>query len=320
MKKFSIAVLAILSVSLVLGFIILFEGSTTNLSVWWKEKFRNSDWVFSSPYKDRRIDSDLLHFESANKIEFIDRHLFWRGSGAIAIPSLTEENQLHEVVVHNGGKGYSDQVIARVTGVMADEFELGPVVVENGVIKKVGIVKADAAWSRIPLAFCNDEKFPFSGTTEKKYPGGQVITETKYLSGVLHGKVRKFNEIGIPLFEKDYLHGEKEGTHIYWYPKPLDPEGYKPKETDTEPTLWLTLRKKAKVKFGRDSDVNEANSWVVTQYRLEGGKFQVRLLEHWKKNLKHGLFEGYDKNYYQTFESEFAHGHRIKHKTFDKNK
>ena len=147
MKKFSIAVLAILSVSLVLGFIILFEGSTANLSVWWKEKFRNSDWVFSSPYKDRRIDSDLLHFESANKIEFIDRHLFWRGSGAIAIPSLTEENQLHEVVVHNGGKGYSDQVIARVTGVMADEFELGPVVVENGVIKKVGVVKAAATWS-----------------------------------------------------------------------------------------------------------------------------------------------------------------------------
>jgi len=324
MKKFLIAFLSVLSVSLLLGFIILFEGNTNNLSVWWKEQTRNSDWIYSSPYKERRVDSGDVHLEKANKIEFFDKHLFWKGSGAIAIPELGKEEVLSKIIIQSGGAGYSEQVVAKVTGAMANEFKLGPVVVEKGKIVSVPVVKG-SNWKHIPLAFYKEEKFPFSGTTEKKFPSGQIITESQYLSGVLHGQVKKYYEQGVPEFQKDYVNGLKQGTHIFFYPKPIDPENYTPPKdnvSESLPTLWLKLRKEAKDKFGRENGGQDANAWVVEQYTLprNGGKFQVRLLEHWKKNRKHGLFEGYDKNFYQTFESEFADGRRITHKTFDKNK
>jgi len=322
MKKLLVVLVSVFGVSLLMGFIIIFEGNFANVTIWWKEITRNSDWIYYSPYKERRVESDRLHFEEANSIVFIDKHLFWKGSRAYAEPEISEDNILQKVILKSGGSGYSDQVIAKVTGAMANEFDLGPVTVVNGKITEVGIKKA-TTWNFIPLAFCEDEKFAFSGTAEEKYPSGQIIEESKYLSGVLHGKVRKYNEKGIPLHEKDYVKGEKHGTHIYWYPKPLDPDDYKPtKGSDSEslPTLWLKLRKQAKDKYGRDFGKQKPNEWVVDNYKLKGGKFPVKLLEHWQDNLKHGLFEGYDKDFDQTFESEYDKGHRIKHKTFGKNK
>ena len=324
MKRFIIAFLSVLTVSLLLGFIIQFEGSLDNFSIWWKELTRDSESLPGSPYKERRVDSDEVHFEKANVIEFVDKHLFWKGSGAIAIPELGKDDKLFNIIIQSGGAGYSEQVVAKVSGAMANKFELGPVVVEKGRIVSVPVIKG-SKWNFIPLAFYKEEKFPFSGTMEKKFPSGQIITESQYLSGVLHGQVKKHNELGIPVFKKDYVKGLKHGTHIFFYQKPVDPENYKPPaDSDSEslPTLWLKLRKEAKDKFGREYGGQDANAWVVEQYTLprNGGKFQVRLLEHWKNNTKHGLFEGYDKNFYQTFESEFTDGRRITHKTFDKNK
>ena len=51
------------------------------------------------------------------------------------------------------------------------------------------------------------------------------------------------------------------------------------------------MHSKAKEKFESD---HESNQWVVKNYRLKGGSFQLKLLEHWHQNLKHGLFEGFD--------------------------
>ncbi len=324
MKKFMIAFLSVLTVSLLLGFIIQFEGSSDNFSIWWKELTRGSENLPGSPYKERRVDSDNVHFKKANEIEFVDKHLFWKGSGAIAVPELGKDDLLTNIIIQRGGTGYSEQVVAKVTGAMANEFELGPVVVEKGQIVSVPVKKA-SKWNFIPLAFHKEEKFPFSGTMEKTFPSGQIITESQILSGVLHGQVKKYNELGIPVFRKDYVEGLKHGTHIFFYPKPIDPENYKPPaDSDSEslPTLWLKLRKEAKDKFGREYGGQESNAWVVAQYLLprNGGKFQVRLLEHWKNNVKHGLFEAYDKEFFQTFESEYKDGRRIKHQTFDKNK
>lgn len=324
MKRFLIALLSVLTVSLLLGFIILFNGDWNNFTNWWKQLTRDSESLPGSPYKERRVDSDEVHFEEANEIVFVDKHLFWKGSGAIATAELGKNGHLTKIIIQSGGAGYSDQVVAKVAGAMASEFELGPVVVEKGRIVSVPVIKG-SKWNFIPLAFYKEEKFPFSGTTEKKFPSGQIITEAQYLSGVLHGQVKKYNEQGIPVFKKDYVEGLKHGTHIFFYPKPIDPENYKPPaDSDSEslPTLWLKLRKEAKDKFGREFGGQKANAWVVQQYLLarNGGKFQVRLLEHWKNNVEHGLFEGYDKNFYQTFESEWKNGRRIKHQTFDKNK
>jgi hypothetical protein len=324
MKRFIIAFLAVLPISLILGFIILFEGNLDNALEWWTEWTRDSESLPGSPYNERRVDSGEMHFEKANEIEFVDKHLFWKGSSAIAIPELGKNDVLTKITILSGGSGYSEQVVAKVTGAMANEFELGPVVVDKGQIVSVSVINA-SKWNLVPLAFHKEEKFPFSGTTEKKFPSGQIITESPFLSGVLHGQVKKYSDQGIPVFKKDYVKGLKHGTHIFFYPKPVDPENYKPAAengSESLPTLWLKLRKEAKDKFGREYGSQKANKWVVEQYTLprHGGDFQVRLLEHWKNNLKHGLFEGYDKNFYQTFESEYVDGRRIKHKTFDKNK
>ena len=72
-------------------------------------------------------------------------------------------------------------------------------------------------------------------------------------------------------------------------------------------------------KFGSEFGSNEANKWVVNKFKLEGGSFQVKLLEHWKNNLKHGLFEGFDAKSNKTFKDEYRMGLRIKHQTFDKS-
>ena len=64
----------------------------------------------------------------------------------------------------------------------------------------------------------------------------------------------------------------------------------------------------------------ESNEWVIDTYKMEGGSFGVKLLEHWHHNLKHGLFEGFDEFGNKTFKDEYKQGLRIKHRTFDKTK
>ena len=84
--------------------------------------------------------------------------------------------------------------------------------------------------------------------------------------------------------------------------------------------MWIFLQTEAKEKFGPAYGSHASNQWVVKNYRLKGGSFQVRLLEHWKNNLKHGLFEGFDEFSNKTFKDEFKNGLRIKHQIFDKQK
>ena len=55
-------------------------------------------------------------------------------------------------------------------------------------------------------------------------------------------------------------------------------------------------------------------------FRQKQGYQQVRLLEHWDNNKKHGLFEGFDRFGNKTFKDEFKYGLRVKHRTFDKTK
>ena len=35
---------------------------------------------------------------------------------------------------------------------------------------------------------------------------------------------------GVPVFSKDYVGGKKHGTHLFWFPSPVDPDDYKTKE------------------------------------------------------------------------------------------
>lgn len=319
MKKFifSIFLLSILSGGL--GYVILFEGKFENFENWWDRQTRDSSSIPFSPYKKYRKDSSQLYFEEANAITFHDRHLFWKGSGAIAMPELSQDHKVVKIIISKGGFGYSDKVDASVTGSGGQDFILGPVFVSNGSIKEVGIIKT-GTWADTPLAYHGSDEHPFSGTVETKLAGGQILEKAQYLSGKKHGKHTRYSERGVPVFSKDYVGGKKHGTHLFWFPSPVDPDDYKTKGKEGYTSLWMEINEKAKEKFGERYGSAKSNEWVVSRYKLGGGSFGVKLLEHWFENKKHGLFEGFDYLGNKTFKDEYKYGLRIKHRTFDKTK
>jgi len=322
MKKAFVLIFSILFLTLVFGYAILFEGKFDVLAYKWSNWTRNSESLPFSPYKIRREDSAFLRFEEANRVVFQDNHLFWKGTGAKALAELTVSGKLVNLIVNDGGEGYSNQVMAYVVGANNHEFKLGEVKVSEGRVIDVAVLKA-SIWSHTPIAYFGNERKPFSGTIEQKFPSGQIIEETPYLSGKIHGKIVRYEERGIPIFSKEYDHGKREGTHIYWFPNPIDPVDYVPKvmqDGDLIPTLWLKIQNDAKEKFGKKFGNHESNKWAVDKYKLSGGSFQVKLLEHWLENRKHGLFEGFDEFGNKTFKDDYDRGLRIKHKTFDKTK
>ncbi|MFL2912858.1 MAG: hypothetical protein ACJZ5X_05295 [Opitutales bacterium] len=319
MKKILLTILFICLLSASLGYMILFEGKFDNFEDWWDQQTRGSSSFPFSPYKKYRKEASLLYFDEANSIEFLDRHLFWKGSGAIAKPELSQDYGLVNIIVISGGYGYSDQVEAVVRGSGGQDFILGPVTVSNGRVSKVGVINS-GTWTNEPLAFHGSDSHPFSGTAEIKFKSGQVIEEIPFLSGKKHGQHTRYNERGVPIFSKDYVHGKKSGTHIFWFSRPLDPDDYKTKSKEGYPSLWIEINEKAKEKFRKKYGTSESNEWVVSKYKLSGGAFGVKLLEHWLDNKKHGLFEGFDEYGNKTFKDEFKHGLRIKHRIFDKTK
>ena len=77
---------------------------------------------------------------------------------------------------------------------------------------------------------------------------------------------------------------------------------------------------KAKDKFGGDYGKVESNEYVLSLFYKGQGFQQVRLLEHWDENRRHGLFEGFDSFGNKTFKDDYKYGLRVKHRTFDKTK
>ena len=321
MKKLIITLLTICIVFFGFAFLILFEASTDNAFKWWASYSRNSPSLPYSPYKIRREDSAFFRMEEANSVEFIDKHIFWKGAGAVALPEVTKSGKLVKLIMQSGGEGYSEDVKAVVKGSMGNEFKLGKVFVENGEIKGVEIEKT-SFWHSNPKGFWGDEELPYSGTIEKLFPNGQVMFEKQFLAGLLHGKWNMFEKNGLKKFSKDYVQGKKQGTHIYYFDEPLQPDGYVYVKDGVKipGTLWLEANEKAKEKYGKKFGTPESNQHVIKLFKAKQGFQQVKLLEHWKDNQKDGLFEGYDRFGNKTFKDEFKLGLRVKHRTFDKTK
>lgn len=322
MKSFILICFAALFATGCLSFFILFEGKSKLLKDWWQNIARDSETLPFAPYKTRIVSKSEIRAESANELVIIDQNLFWKGSGEKIIPLLTKDNILEKFKVIDGGTGFSNLVHAFVKGAGGQLFELGPVGVKNGTITTVPI-KETSKWNHEPSIYVGKETFPFSGVVESQFPGGQLIEKTPYLSGRIHGTQKGWNEYGIPLYSKDFSYGKKHGTHIFWYEQTNDPDDYIPiksKSGEIFPTLWIKLREDAKDKFGDKFGSHEANEWVTFNYRRKGGEFPVMLLEHWRDNIKHGLFEGFDRIGNKTFKDEYNKGLRTKHKTFDKTK
>ena len=287
MKKILLAVSALILITAGLAFMILFEGKFTTFENWWDMQTRNSSGIPFSPYNKYVKDSSLIYFKEANEIKFQDRHLFWKGSGAIAKPELTTDNKIVKIVILSGGFGYSSKVDAFVTGSGGQKFKLGPVNTENGKIISVNVLK-NSFWNHTPLLYHGEDNYPYSGTIITKYKTGQIIEETQYLSGKKHGTQNR--------------------------------DGYKSPEGKQYASLWMEINEIAKEKFKGDAGSPKCNQWVISKFKLAGGDFGVKLLEHWNNNKKHGLFEGFDKFGNKTFKDEYKFGLRTKHRIFDKTK
>ena len=322
MNKKLIGFLATLVFGL-LAFFLTF-GGPEGFRLWWLEFSNGSTWLPFSPYNNRVEDESKLKHYEATYIVIEDQSLFWKGKGTVVQPILNSDSQLEELIISSQGSGYSSDVEARVAGAGASDFELGKVTVLNGGISKIEIIKT-GKWYDSPRVFCEGDDLPYSGTAQKKHRNGQLMDKRKYLLGELHGKWSRWKDNGIPLFEKDYLHGKKHGTHMEWYGRPIDPKDYKSggdhggkEEKETYVSLWVEVNEKAIDEFkGKQASQQEKNEWIVQTYQYKGGSFAPKLLEHYEDNQRHGLFEKYDNKGNKISKDEYIEGKRVKHKVFD---
>ncbi|MBG28500.1 MAG: hypothetical protein CMI31_14755 [Opitutae bacterium] len=307
-----------------LAFFLRFGGVHGFVSSW--QTFSNgSTWMPFSPYGNRVENAAKLVRKNATHLIFEDQSLFWKGQGAKVLPKLNEKGQLKKFVITDGGSGYGPLVTASVLGAGASQFDIGEVTVRNGQVTEVSINKT-GKWYSSPRIFFEGEDLPYSGVAEIKYRNGQLMDSRQYLEGELHGKWFKWKYNGIPLFEKDYLRGLKHGTHMYWYGEPIDPKDYKTAGGDagdggtdkkTYVSLWVEVNELVKVEFKGKHPSQASNKWIIDQYKLKGGSFGPKLLEHYENNQRHGLFEAYDGRGNKIFKDEYDLGKRIKHKPYD---
>ena len=312
-------IISLLSIIFGLNFLINFEGDINKLVLWWRNITTDSPTLPLSAYKTRFELSENLVTKARNEIIINDGRLFWKGYGAKATVILDDTGKVDEVLLLDKGSGYSDEVKVAAKGANGEKFEFGNIEIVDGAIKSIDIIES-SNWTTEPLVFKIGENKPYTGKGLLKYYSGITTIETPYLKGRVHGRVKGYTTKGLPEFEKDYENGKKQGTHIYWHPIPLDPSDYEPKinsKGDKSPTLWLHLKDKASEEF---NDPDKIKNYVISNFRQEGGSFQVKLLEHWEQDLKNGLFEAFDEKGNKKYKDDFKLGKRIKHQIFDKQK
>jgi antitoxin component YwqK of YwqJK toxin-antitoxin module len=309
---------------LALLYFFLRFGGPEDFVTWYKSFSNDNTWLPNNPYNNRIVGASKLSQLDATRVIFEDQSLFWHGHGASASAKLNEAGELEQLEIASAGSGYGEMVTARVVGAGANQFELGDVTVKNGGIVAIQILKT-AKWYKSPHIFFEGESLPYSGTAEIKHRNGQLFERRQYLSGELHGKWEKWKSNGIPVFEKEFLHGLKHGTHMFWHGNPIDPKDYKTnKEASSDPdeekypSLWVEINQKVQDEFkGKKGSQQERNDWMINTYKEKGGSFSPALLEHFENNKRHGLFEKYDDTGNKILKDEYETGKLIKHKAFD---
>ena len=292
-------------------------GSVEGFAASWQTFNNGSTWIPFSPYGNRVESTSNLKRDDATHVVFDDQSLFWKGQGAVAVPKLSEDGQLEQLIITSGGSGYGPMVIARIDGAGTDQFKLGEVMVSDGRIQSVGILKT-GRWYDSPRMFFEDEKLPYSGTAEIKHRNGQPMERRQYLEGELHGKWSRWKYNGMPLFERDYVRGLKHGTHMLWYGDPIDPKDYRSSaERNAHASLWMEVNELAKEEFEGEHPSQESNEWAINTYKNKGGTLGPKLLAHYDNNQPHGLFEGYDEHGETIFKDEYQSGRRVHHRTYD---
>ena len=297
------------------AFLLLFEGNIKNASTWWESFTRNKDWMPYSPYTNRIENADKLRIMDATQIKIVDNHLFWNGSGAIIVPEINQKGILINLQIKNCGVGYSQDVKAKITGSGQSDIHVSKISVKNGKITDIQL-KERSNWYFLPTAFWGNERLPFTGIVEKKFPNGQNFTVQQYSNGLLHGVSKRFTSKGLPVYNLEYYKGLKHGTHIYYYDIPISPDSV----GESKNTLWTEISDSYNDLEEDSKDISKVNEDLIETFRLKGGAFQIKLLEHWKNNRKDGLFEAFDRYGNKMYKDEYKLGLRINHRTFDKDK
>lgn len=297
------------------AFLLLFEGNIKNASTWWESFTRNKDWMPYSPYTNRIENADKLRIMDATQIKIVDNHLFWNGSGAIIVPEINQKGILINLQIKNCGVGYSQDVEAKITGSGQSDIHVSKISVKNGKITDIQL-KERSNWYLLPTAFWGNERLPFTGIVEKKFPNGQNFTVQQYSNGLLHGVSKRFTSKGLPVYNLEYYKGLKHGTHIYYYDIPISPDSV----GESKNTLWTEISDSYNDLEEDSKDISKVNEDLIETFRLKGGAFQIKLLEHWKNNRKDGLFEAFDRYGNKMYKDEYKLGLRINHRTFDKDK
>jgi len=297
------------------AFLLLFEGNIKNASTWWESFTRNKDWMPYSPYTNRIENADKLRIMDATQIKIVDNHLFWNGSGAIIVPEINQKGILINLQIKNCGVGYSQDVEAKITGSGQSDIHVSKISVKNGKINDIQL-KERSNWYLLPTAFWGNERLPFTGIVEKKFPNGQNFTVQQYSNGLLHGVSKRFTSKCLPVYNLEYYKGLKHGTHIYYYDIPISPDSV----GESKNTLWTEISDSYNDLEEVSKDISKVNEDLIETFRLKGGAFQIKLLEHWKNNRKDGLFEAFDRYGNKMYKDEYKLGLRINHRTFDKDK
>jgi len=305
-----------LSLMTIAAFFLRF-GSVDGFAASWQTFSNGSTWIPFSPYGNRVETPSKLKRYDATHVVLEDQSLFWKGQGAVAVPQLNEDGQLEQLIITYGGSGYGPMVIARIAGAGTDQIKLGEVMVSDGRIQSIDILKT-GRWYDSPRMFFKGENLPYSGATEIKFRNGQPMERRQYLEGELHGKWSRWKYNGMPLFERDYTRGLKHGTHMQWYGEPIDPKDYKSSvEENPYPSLWTEVNELAKEEFQGKHPSQESNEWVINAFKNKGGSLGPKLLVHYNNNRLHGPCEGFDEHGETMFKDEYQSGRRVQHKSFD---
>ena len=156
------------------------------------------------------------------------------------------------------------------------------------------------------LFYKKGDEVPFTGQTLSYFENGQLSEEINFRKGLRHGKVKMWNEEGIPIVEADFMNGEKHGQIILWYDEGQKRSvvNLKKNKREGESKIWHkngTIKLKANYK-------NDMLHGTQMKY-FPNGKVSMRI--NYRENLEDGLKTIWKEDGKVLFEGKFKNGELI---------
>ncbi|MCK4466603.1 MAG: toxin-antitoxin system YwqK family antitoxin [Bacteroidales bacterium] len=156
------------------------------------------------------------------------------------------------------------------------------------------------------LYFKKGDDVPFTGRTLYYFENDQMAEEINFRKGLRHGKVKMWNEKGIPIVEADFINGEKHGQIILWYDdgQKRSVVNLKKNKREGESKIWYkngAIKLKANYK-------NDMLHGTQMKY-FPNGKVKIKV--DYSENLEDGVKTIWKENGEVLFEGRFKKGELI---------